>query len=73
MGELEIPFRFAFIFILLIIANREYRVLENIEKMSWKDVLFSMGMIALSTFLAGGLLYESLVEIKNLTGHVNEL
>ena len=65
MLELSIPVRFAIMFVLLMLANKEYRWLDKhtLEEKSWTDILVKVFTMAVATFVAGVMLHTALIEI----------
>jgi len=64
--ELSIPAQFAFMFMLLMLGNREFNRLKDIESMSWSNILSTVAMVSIANFAAGVFLFEAIVEIIHM-------
>ena len=64
--EISIAARLAIMFGLLILANKEYRKLDNIDDVSWSKILVTTGITACLTFVAGAMFYEAMLDILYL-------
>ena len=63
MMEFSVPVKFALVIMMVLITQKQYRVLYDIKSISTKDAILAGAGCALSSFIAGALMHSALLQV----------
>lgn len=63
LATMPISIKFAVIIVMVLITHKEYSTIRNATGHSWLDIFGAFVGVALFSYLAGGLLHTTLLEL----------